>query len=82
MPLQGLSNGDFKVGMFLLRGSNELGQIAAQVQADGQEIGNDDEAFEPGLGSFHDPGKKVRLRAIHKRGAYVALRPGGLDLLG
>src|SRR5208283_3356181 len=45
MAFERLPDDNFEMGMILLSGGDQLGQIAAQMKPDGKEIGNDDESF-------------------------------------
>ena len=79
MIFQGLPYNDLQGGMLGARRINQLGQVAPQVQADGQEVRDDDEFVDARACSRFHRGGEVGRAPIEKRGADVFMLRRGLN---
>lgn len=81
MALQCFCGLNLQFWMTLLNARDELGQVAAEVFAHGEKVGNDDDLAKPGGRRVLNRGGEVRLGNIQEGGADAGEPAGFLDLL-
>ena len=80
MAFKRLANFDFETTMLCLFRREQLGKIAAQMDPQGEEIGNDNHPPETSLRCLSNSRAEIGLRQFEERGAHVAVGAHFLNL--